>query len=309
MANLNGTPVNPRHNRPSVVGNTYLELFYIQNGTSVDPWEVCSVHIFKDSSNGDSSVWLDTSASSPTFGLVPSSNDSEADFIFIPSGGADPGDAGFLPTNFDGTVGTASGIFKIDTGRFAVVLKDGVSGGPYRGAASVFESAASATGKYFDIWTVTDATNSSKPRTLVHSFELFNDSTFSLTEPLLVETSFKLIQKYINKNSKTRIQILCDHIINNRNITEELKNIFRNSVITSAAIRIVKLKDSTSEGLPYTQILDWSDTSGSVHIDSEDTISYLFDATQLDTGNYELQVSSNVLDQTVSSDRFSLVVR
>ena len=304
MVQLNGHNVTPRHNRPGVLGNTYLEFFFINNGSFAHPYEVCSVYIFPDNSNGDAGVWLNED------GLVTPSSIVNADMVFTNSGtfsGAinDPADVAFEPSGYINTVHSASGIYRIGDGEgyFAVVLKTGdLTASGTRG------NFASGTGKYFDIWTVVDVLGSD-PKTYAHSFELFRDTIFSITEPILVTTSHSLVQKYVNKNSITKLQIKSDHVVNNRNISEEIKNIFSQSVVNNAAIRIIKLKDDTSTGFPYSQIKDWDDTAGYVQIDSEDTITYNWDTNGIDTGMYELQVSSNVLDQIIVSDKFNLVVR
>ena len=303
MVQLNGHNVTPRHNRPGVLGNTYLEFFFINNGAFAHPYEVCSVHIFADTTNGDSSELINSSGT-----LDSSTVSSLAKMEFTNSAtvlGTLPDSSGFDPTGFGDDVNTASAIYRIGDGEghFAVALKPNAL---WAGGASA--NSASSTGKYFDIWTVVDV-NGSDPRTYVHAFELFRDVIFSITEPLLVTTSHALVQKYVNKNSIVKLQIKSDHVVNNRNISEEIKNVFTQSVVNNAAVRIIKLKDDTSTGLPYDQIKNWGDTSGYVQIDSADTITYNWDTSGMETGMYELQVSSTVLDQTIMSDKFNLVVR
>ena len=303
MVQLNGHNVTPRHNRPGVLGNTYLEFFFINNGAFDHPYEVCSVHVFADLYKGDSGELLNSSGT-----LDSSTVSSLAKMEFTNSGtvnGSTPTASGFDPSGFANSVATASAIYRIGDGEghFAAVLKPEAL---WAGGASA--NSASSTGKYFDIWTVVDV-NGSTPRTYAHSFELFRDVIFSITEPLLITTSHSLVQKYVNKNSLVKLQIKSDHVVNNRNISEEIKNVFTQSVVNNAAIRIIKLKDDTSTGLPYDQIKNWGDTSGYVQIDSEDTITYNWDTVGVETGMYELQVSSSVLDQVILSDKFNLVVR
>jgi hypothetical protein len=305
MATLNNKTVTSRHNRPSTVGSTYLEIFYVKNGKMDDPYGVCSVHIFKDTDNGNSSIWIDGDSSSPTFGLVPSSLDKDAAFIFIPaSGDHRTTSEGFSVDKFKNTNSTASGIYREEEGHFSVVLKGGASGTTWRGRTKDYINEASSTGGYFDIWTVEDE-NGGGLRTIINSFELFYDTVFATTEPILLTTSFRLLQKYVNKNSVEKLQVKTDHVVHNQNVSEELKNIFRHSVTSNASIRIVKVKDDTSTGLPYTQILDWTD----MDISSDDTLSYSWNTSALDVGTYELQVSSSILDRSIFSDKFSLILR
>ena len=316
MATLNSHPVVLRHNRPGTFSEVLLEMYFIHNGQVTHPYEVCSVHIFPDNNNEDSSNWLDTNTDSVTYGLVPSSLDASANAIFWVSGidVKSPADSRFYDTNYEGQTTNASGIYTISDGRYGVVLSTGdqwfnTHWDPDSGEGPNVSGlvSTSSTGRYWDIWTVVDVVGS-LPRTYIHSFELFRDDVITLTEPLLVTTRHHLVQKYVNKNSNILLQITSDHTVNNHNITEEIKNAFTQAVVSDAEIRILKLKDDTSTGLPYVQIQDWD---SNVRIDSSDTISYLWDttATEVEVGTYELQVRSNILDQTVVSDKFNLVVR
>ena len=76
-------------------------------------------------------------------------------------------------------------------------------------------------------------------------------------------------------------------------------------------IRILKISDDTSQGLPYTLIKDWEDTAPDIQVDSSDTITMNWNTSgsEISTGVYQFQVSSAVLDNVVMSDKFNLVVR
>ena len=320
MATVNTHPVILRHNRPGALSEVLLEMYFIHNGQVTHPYEVCSVHIFPDNNNGDSSNWLETTVGHPDYGLVASSVYSQAAAVFwvsgITGGVQWPGEDLFGEDQYAGGNDISEGIYMLgnEPGRYGVVLSHG---DPWHWSPSGWTHTEEefgpevsglqdyGTGKYWDIWTVVDA-NGSNPRTYVHSFELFRDDVITLTEPMMVTTRHHLVQKYVNKNSVVQLQITSDHTVNNANITEEIKNAFTQSVIGDAGIRILKLKEDTSTGLPYVQVLDWNN---STRIDSSDTITFLWDTSNLDTGTYELQVSSNILNQKVFSDKFNLVVR
>ena len=318
MATVNTYPVILRHNRPGTFDKTVLEFYYVQNGALASPYEVCSVHIFPDNNNGDSSNWLDLSADSATYGLVPSSLDASAKAIFwcaaagvnnLPDGAAYY-ESNYTPNAAQGTNFanySASGIHKLGQGRWGVVLEVGELWQWHRSDGTDISGnvTTSDSGDYWDIWTVVDAFGS-KPKTYIHKFELFRDSDFSVTEPLLVTTRHNLVQKYVNKNSTVQLQVTSDHTVNNHNVTEEIKNAFTQSVVGDAGIRIIKLKDDTSTGLPYSEVQAWSND---VRIDSDDTITFLWSTEELELGTYEVQVSSNILDQKVLSDKFNLVIR
>ena len=75
----------------------------------------------------------------------------------------------------------------------------------------------------------------------------------------------------------------------------------------SASVRIIRLKDDTSNGKGYTEVVPW--TSTDVNVNSDDTIIYNWNTSAMDVGVYELQTSSSFLGQTIMSDKFNLVVR
>ena len=292
MATFNNIPVTLRFNRPSPTGKTLLEFQYLKGGVYTDPYEIVSVHIFQDINLEDSSNWLDLSANSPTYGLIADSLQVSALAKFEVSS---------LESNY------AAGnnrIFKSEVGKYSVVLEEAMAWTDASSVARTFTNAPAA--KYWDIWTVRDIVGGALT-TYVHQFELFFDSIISLTEPLMVTTSQRLVQKYINKNSKTDLHITSSHTVTNSNITPEVKNIFNNTILNNAAIRIIKLKDDTSTGAPYEEVVAW--TSTGVLVNSDDTIIYGWDTIARDVGIYELQVSSTFLDQNIMSDKFNLVVR
>jgi hypothetical protein len=288
--------VTARFNRPSPTDRTLLEFMYLKNGTFSDPTSIKSVHIFKDTNSGSADNYLDLSAGSASYGLVASSLNASALIVF--SGTADESTYNGAP---------AGKVFKRSTGKYAVLLEDAIPWVDVDDATpqTYYTSSTNLTAtKYWDIWTVIDNGASS---TYVHSFEFFNDNIISLTEPLMVTTSQRLVQKYLNKNSKVDLHVTSSHTVNNTNITPEVKNIFNSTILNNAAIRIIKLKEDTSTGVPYEETLAW--TSTGVSVNSDDTIIYNWDTAGEDVGTYELQVSSTFLNQNILSEKFNLVVR
>jgi len=292
MATFNNIPVTLRFNRPSPTGKTLLEFQYLKGGMYTDPNEIVSVHIFQDTNLGDSSNWLDLTANSPTYGLIADSLQVSAVAKFT--------------TQVSSTIYAPlrSEIYQSGVGKFGVVLEEGMAWTDASSVSRTFTDAPAA--KYWDIWTVKDVVGGALT-TFIHSFELFEDSIISLTEPLMVTTTQRLVQKYINKNSKTDLHITSSHTVSNSNVTPEVKNIFNNTILNNAAIRIIKLKDDTSTGAPYEEVVAW--TSTGVTVNSEDTVIYNWDTVAQEVGTYELQVSSTFLNQNVMSDKFNLVVR
>lgn len=295
MTIFNNYQVTPRFNRPSATGQTLLEFHYIKGGEYFSPYAIQSVHIFKDTDNGSADNWLDLSSSSEQYGQVDSSHNSKVV-------------AYFQDEAFETTYTLSSNrIYKRRDGVYGIVLMEGLTWRfPTDSAETIRTFTNAQVGKYWDIWTVRD-TLESHPVTYIHSFELFEDTIVSLTEPLMVTTSQKLVQKYINKNSKTDLHITSTHTVNNTNITSDIKNIFNSAILSNAQIRIIHLKDDTTSGPSYSETVPWTDAG--VIINSDDTIIYNWDTEFVDLGVYELQVKSTFLNQTIMSDKFNLVVR
>tara|TARA_R110002110_G_scaffold66605_1_gene182206 strand:+ start:2258 stop:3154 length:897 start_codon:yes stop_codon:yes gene_type:complete len=298
MATFNNISITPRFSRPGPNSNLLLEFQYLKGGAYYDPYVIQSVHIFRDT-HGTADNILDLAAGSTNYGLVASANTLSATMLF--QGSDDEADF----TLSGDASGQSLAIFKRSTGKYGVVLREGmVWTNPVNSSATTYTNAT--TGKYWDIWTVKDVVGGTFS-TFIHSFHLHTQSVITLTEPLLITTSQKLVQKYINKNSKIDLHVRSEHTINNTNITEEVKNIFDQTVMDSAAVRIIHLKDDTSTGTGYTEIVPW--TSTGVIVNSDDTIIYNWDTSAANVGMYELQTSSTFLGQTIMSDKFNLVVR
>jgi len=316
-----------------------LELYNSKNGKLADPYSVCSVHIFPDVTNGDSSYWLDQDSTSETYGLVDVEKASmQATMIFCSSSfvydtpntpgfenPADPDAEGFSELLFDpNDPKTASGIFKLGEGHLGVaLLKDAPLAGAWSCEECLYPSThdpdwpgpwytnnTDQVRKYFDIWTVRTGTGP-KVTTYIHSFEITTGGNLSFTEPLLVHTQHSLVQKYVNNNSIVKLQVNTEHTVTNSNISEEVKNLFNDSVITKCAMRIIRLADSATEAIPFEIIKDWEETRPDIGIDSDDTVTYIWDTTEVNAvpGTYQVQIESEVFDQTVRSDPATLILR
>ena len=326
MAKLNSISVVPRHNRPGTLTKNLLELQFMINGVYTNPYEVCSVHIVKNASADSPDAYLIRDSSSTSYGLITTQTmNTSADMIFTSSGTLGPAvqapaNAAFNTSHYDGTARESSGIFRTDTGKFAVVLQPNAS---YWAASATYNPAnlsnsatnsASSTGKYFDIWTIVDVEGAS-PATYINTFELKRDNVVTTTEPLTFTTSHKLKQKYVDLSAVIQLEMGTDHVVHNRNISNEMKNLFTDSIITDAGLEITKV---TEDGR-FT-VSSVHDTSSNVNINSADTILYLWDTKDLSSFNntygfggqrgvYEIRARYTVLNETRYSDRFKLVVR
>ena len=92
-------------------------------------------------------------------------------------------------------------------------------------------------------------------------------------------------------------------------MTRDQKDVWREQVISNAEIRIRRRNPRTS-GL-ITDIIPvgggWESTG--VGVSSENTITYSWNTTALETGDYIIQCKYSLLEQTFISEEFSLVLR
>tara|TARA_R110000851_G_scaffold135518_1_gene270985 strand:+ start:9626 stop:10561 length:936 start_codon:yes stop_codon:yes gene_type:complete len=311
MASFNNFSVVKRWNRPSVLMKTLLETFFTNNGTYFKPYSVSTVYILPDTSltNGSPDIYINRQVSdmgTQAYGLLNASSLSSVQATF----GGDISLIDLNPSAYSGA-GTisASGIYSgstsADPGHFQVVLD---------GSRSFLEF--SAVGKYFDVWLVKDFEDafdtSSGWQLYWNKFEVFSDRIVTFTEPYQVTTKNKLSQKYLQLSSIPTLRITTDVFLANRNMSRDLKDIWREQVIDNAEIRIMRRNPRTSgliskivPGTGPTQ----GDWSRETNVSSENTITFTWDTTQLEAGDYFVQCKYTLLEQTFVSEEFSLVLR
>lgn len=324
MSKFNGYTVIKRYDRPSPNSISFLEFLFLRDGILQDPYQVCSVHVVPDTANGTADAYLDLSSGSTTYGEISTSSASSySDFIFTNTN--DLGVRNALPINaakeldFLGTAQpyTASSIFKIKDGHFAVALTPQSSYYNWD-TGTRFGNSTSSIGKYLDLWTVVDVAGS-KPQVYVNKFELFNNGSFALTETPHVTTSHRLINKYIPVGSKENLRLSMEFSTENRRTDRDLFNLLQDSsLITNPSMKIVKLND----GLDATSrvvIKDFSDTEGLIDISADNIVSFLWDTGFIipkdsedilggSRGVYEIQLKYGIFGEVRYSERFTLVV-
>ena len=222
---VNGYTVYDRHNRPSVLQPVALRTFFVNNGQFQDPYEISSVTVFTLASNTSPSTLL-TSANllnpSLASGVVKMGVANSAQLV---------SNAAFNASNYT-PAATASGIYKLSTGEYAVVLNGQVSlSGGYEGA--VVKNSASAVGDYIDVWTVRWVQNSDW-QIFINDFTLYRDTVFTATEPLLVTTTNKLNNKHVKLGSKVDLTVVTDVNIANKSIGRQIKNTFCNNLCSNS---------------------------------------------------------------------------
>lgn len=312
---LNQTSLTDRHNRPSVSQRVALQAHFINNGVYQDPYAISGVAIFNRSVSAAAESFLTSD------GLLTSSVSSLILMNFANSS-VTPTNSAFEPSNY--TPGTnASGIFRTGVGKYVVVLDGTValSGNhSYWVPDVVVENGASGTSNYWDFWTVKLLQNSDY-KVVANRFALYNDTFFTITEPLILKTSNKIGTKYVNLGSKPDIKVTTEITIENKNIDESIKNIFHDSVVTSGALQIMKLNDEHLLN-SYVEVSGYSDTSGLVEITSDNTFVFNWDTTKLLThprlldgtlgpinGAYAFRLKYNLLNQLIITDPMVVILK
>jgi hypothetical protein len=306
---VNTYDVVERHNRPDVLQRVGLRTLFYNDGVLTDPYEISSVTVFND--------YVDFHPSAILSGTTLST--SAADVVLMSFGAS--GESITSATEFDAsnyTPGaTASGIYRLGVGDYIVIL-DGILSlsGNYEG--STVANSVSAVGNYIDVWTV-KMVEGSIYKTLINEFELFDDTFFSVTEPLIIKASNNLVNKRFQLGSKQKIHVSTKIYVENK-IDDAIRNIFRDSVITEAQFRILKINEGNALA-PYVEVSGYSATSSLIQTTSNNDLIFLWDTELLKThpsllsgdmssikGTYVLQVRYNVLDELIQTPDFYMLV-
>lgn len=334
MPLINTTEVVDRNNRPQVQSKVMLRTFFINDGAHQDPYAVSSVQLFKRANN------LSPGSVLGEDGLIASANAATQTVMGFGVRGSGivngtDADSSFDLSNYTGTLAPdtgagsepcsgVSGIYRLGTGEFACVL-DGVAGSSLSGndwlGHRVGNTGSQAT-RYIDVWTI-KLTQGSDWKTYINQFELFDDTFFSITEPLMLRSKNKLFNRQVILGSKENLKIGTEVTIENESIAESIKNIFRASVITSATVTIKKMNEDSYLPSRVTVV-----SSSDVQITADNTIIYNFDTvtalasgdlpagTTLNTeelgsknGTYALQVSYNLLSEKIVSPLMYFIVK
>lgn len=313
---LNGTAVVDRHNRPTVIQKVALRAFFINDGEYYDPNDISGVTVFQKASNFSPSTVLGSD------NLISSSIPSS---IILMQFGASANDAGAAldPTSYLPATDASclSGIYRVKQGEYICIL-DGtqdISGSyTFHGSSLVVANGASAVNDYIDCWTIQFGAGSDY-QTLINDFHLYDDTFFTITQPLLLATRNKLINKHLTLSSIENLKVTTDITIQNKDIDQSVKNIFKDSAITSAMMQLEKVnEDSTT--LPATVVVSgFSDTSSTMDVTSDNTMIFKFDTTTLAThprvadfggitGTYRAVVKYTLLNETIISPPYYFTV-
>jgi hypothetical protein len=311
---LNGVDLVDRHNRPTVIQRVALRAFFINDGEYYDPFDISAVTIFEKSANFTPSTVLSANLISTE---VPSS-------IIKMNFGASANDSGaaLYPSSYSINNNiAASSIYRIKKGEYVCVLDlTKETSGLYNlnGSSVIIRNSASSVTDYIDCWTIKFAQGSNY-QTLINEFALYNDTFFTVTQPLIFATKNNLVNKHLTLSSIETLKVQTDITVQNRNIDTSIRNIFKDSAITDAKVKIEKVnEDSTT--LPATVVVSsFEDTESLVDITSDNTILLKFDTTMLAThprvasfggltGTYRVTVRYTLLNDTIISKPFYFTI-
>lgn len=311
---LNGIDLVDRHDRPATLQKVALRAFFVNNGEYYDPYQISGVTVFQKASNFTPSTVIDGNVISSS---IPSS-------IILAHFGASAVTGSLNPTSYnpvDDKASTSS-IYRISTGQYVCVI-DAANASQnnkynFYGSSVVVPNIISAIGDYIDCWTIKNYAGS-KFVTYINDFTLYNDNFFVITQPLIFAVKNNLLNKHLTLSSIETLKIQTDVTIQNRDIDDSIRNLFKDSLITSAMIKIEKVnEDSTT--LPATvQVSGFSDTSSLIDVTSDNTILLKFNTTLLAThpqvanfggltGTYRLIVKYSILNDTMISKPFYFTI-
>ena len=267
-------------------------------------------------------VFNETANQSPSSVIAPSGNVIASSVLssnivaqFAPSANMN-GTAGLEPSCYiPGTDAKClSGVYRVKQGEYMCVL-DGTQTqqGPYTfyGSSVLITNSASSVGNFIDCWTIKFA-NGADYQTLTNNFQLYNDTFFTTTQPVILAARNKLINKHLTLNSIENLKVTTDITIQNNDLDDSIKNIFKESAITSAMMKIEKINEDAVALPSHVNVSGYSDTSSLVDITSDNTIIFKFDTTTLAThpnvanfagltGAYRVVVKYNLLNETLVS--------
>jgi len=311
---LNNINISDRHNRPVVLSKVGLQAFFISDGEFMDPYEINAVSIFSRNSNLYPSSVLDADTQ-----VIDTANVSGSILMNFANSNSLTTHSSFNTSNY--STG-ASGIFKTGVGKYIVVLDGTVNSSGLLnldGMNQVIPNRASATGDYIDVWTLRWVAGS-LPQTVINEFSLRKGGFTVITQPLMLKLKSRLVNSRVTLDSKVDLKIATDVHVENRDIDESTKNLFRENVITSGAIEIQKINDAANLPARVT-VSSFADTSAIVTMTADNVMVLNWDTTQLRThaqlvagnfgsiqGVYAIRSKFTVFGETIISDPMYLTL-
>lgn len=311
---INGNQVTTRHERPTVLGPTALILYFINDGQYADPYEISGVSVFAASDNQSPSSVInsDGEIKSDVTGSV---------LMHFSNPSAITSHSSFDASNYN--VQDASGIYKLSTGKYAVVLNDvndTPSGVFNLSGDTTILNGVSATGDYIDVWTLKRNAGSDLD-TIINEFTLTEDRFFGVTEPLLFRVATRLENNHLVLGSKVDLKFTNEFTLENANIDRSIVNLFKQSLVTDPMLEIYK-KNQDRNLEARVEVSGYAATSGLMDTTSENTVIFTFDTEALKThpslldgtlgsmtGTYVARLKFDALNQTIVSNDMAFIIR
>jgi hypothetical protein len=268
---LNEYDLVDRSNRPTTSSKVAIQIYFLNDGSYYDPYDIKDVTIFRRDTFTYPSSILDQS------GLIPLAASAYAKGYFAASAGSvngyqDPS------SYFEG----ASSIYRIDTGQYVAVLDGDFGTTGYVSAWDInVVNGASAVGEYLDIWTIKNTANSDY-QTVINSFYLQDDTFVTVTEPIIFNTNHRLITKKIPLGSKKDVKITTSFVVENANLNDAMRNLITNAAILNPAVKIEKINEDPNIPARVT-VSGYENTSGVTTQTGNDTIIFTWDTENLKT--------------------------
>lgn len=282
--NLNDLGLVDRSNRPSVDSAILVRCFFSNDGSFVDPDSILSVSIFPRSAD----LYPESLLNSEGL-LDPSTIQTKAVAHYETVNGTLNNNTVNPITSY---LTGSNNIFKNVTGEYFVALNN-ITPTPFAGAilgSTVFGEFANALtypGEYIDAWIIRYP-GSSNYKVVFNSLSVYNDTFYATTEPLLIKTYNNLVTKRIQLGSKKDLKITTEFTVENRNLDQTLKNLFKSALAVNPKIKIEKLNDDSNLPARVT-VFDYSDTVDRVRTTSENTFVFTWDTDELKTHSQLLE--------------------
>lgn len=312
---LNNINISERHNRPVVLSKVGLQAHFISDGEYVDPYEISAVSIFSRGANLYPSSVLNEDTQ-----LIDVSAVSGSILMNFCNASSVTTHQSFNVSNY--STATTSGIFKMSTGKYIVVLDGTInSSGVLNlvGSNPVIANKTSATGDYIDVWTVT-MVQGSLPQTVINDFSLRKGGFTVLTEPLMLKAKSRLVNSKVTLGSKVDLKIATDIHVENTLVDTAIKNLLRENVVTSGAIEIQKINEAANLPARVT-VSSFSDTSASIMISADNVMIFNWDTRNLSThpqlvagnfgsiqGVYAIRARYSIFGETLITDPMYLTL-
>ena len=310
---VNKIPVVSRGNRPNVSQRIGLRTYFINDGAYVDPYEISSVQLFTRSSTLSPLTVLGANNLITSVPLMEFGASGQTRTDGVPNNYFD--ESYYIPSV------TTSGIYRLGVGEYVVVLDEtlALSGWNTTNATQVAVSSLSSVNDYVDLWTV-KLDEASKYQVITNQFSLNEDTFFAFTEPLLLTTSNKLMNKHVRLGEKIDLKVSTETTIQNVNMSKDLQNIWKESVITNATMEVKRVNQDLHFDGPFT-VVSFDESESAVTITKDNTVIMNWDTTKIKdltsfgsgtfgslTGTYSVQVKYILLTETIISPLFYLTV-